>query len=308
VTCYHPIPAWLSKNENLNGKKKVVFSQQNGDASKPLLIPCGQCIGCRLERSRVWALRCVHEASLYTENCFITLTYDDEHMPEDGSVNKRDWQLFMKKLRKNYPDVKLKYYMCGEYGNDDYQISKLGRPHYHACLFNFSFPDAVLFSVRNDIRIYTSEILSNLWQKGFVTIGDVTFESAAYVARYVAKKITGEQADSHYYKVNYETGELNQISPEFNLMSRRPGIGYDWWRRYNADTHKDFVTINGVKMRPPRYYDTQLEKTDKELLDEIKLKRKLQSYEKYYDNLTDRLLVKEKIKLRKYKQLPRNAI
>ena len=152
------------------------------------MVPCGQCIGCRLERSRQWAIRCVHEASLHTDNCFITLTYSPDCLPSDGSLNHDDFQKFFKRLRKHIAPKKIRYYMCGEYGEDLQQPSKLGRPHFHACLFGLDFDDKQLYIVRDDVKLYTSATLEKIWGKGFVTIGDVTFESAAYVARYIAKK------------------------------------------------------------------------------------------------------------------------
>lgn len=204
-------------------------------------LPCGQCIGCRLERSRQWAIRCVHEASLHKENCFITLTYDEEHIPKDHSLNKRDFTLFMKKLRKKYGS-KIRFFMCGEYGD------QLLRPHYHACLFNFRPPDLLPWAVRADkITLYRSAAMEKLWSRGYVTVGDVSFESAAYVARYVVKKVTGSKAADYY----------RDKLPEYTNQSRRPGIAAGWLEKYKTDVYPlDKIVIrDGTQCRPPRYYD-----------------------------------------------------
>ena len=119
-------------------------------------MPCGQCIGCRLERSRQWAIRCVHEASLWPDNCFVTLTFDDDNIISSGSLVKADFQKFMKRLRKRFGKG-VRYFHCGEYGD------LLGRPHHHACLFNFSFPDRYLWSSSGGVNLYRSPTLEELW-------------------------------------------------------------------------------------------------------------------------------------------------
>jgi len=191
-------------------------------------------------------MRCLHEASLYDDNCFITLTYDDEHLPSDLSLHKKDFQDFMKRLRKNYPDVNIRYYHCGEYGEEKQ------RPHYHACLFNFDFDDKIKWKKQNDFWLYVSETLNKIWGKGYCVIGDVTFDSAAYVARYIEKKLLTsdqEKKDAHY------KGRL----PEYTTMSRRPGIGRGWYDKYKNDIYpSDFAVIGERKVKPPKFYDNLL--------------------------------------------------
>lgn len=192
MPCYSPLDAW--RPDPSTGSKKLIFVYHPARCAGPtpdLQVPCGQCVGCRLERSRQWAVRCVHEASLYTDNCFVTLTYNDDFLPEDRSLHYRHFQLFMKRLRKRHGDG-VRFYMCGEYGE------KQGRPHYHACLFNFRFSDMRLWQERNGVKLYRSAELERLWPFGFCSVGEVTFESAAYVARYIMKKVTGDAAESHY--------------------------------------------------------------------------------------------------------------
>lgn len=206
-----------------------------------LLVPCGQCWGCRLQQSREWAVRCVHEASFHKQNCFLTLTYDNAYLPENGSLVKKHLQDFWKRLRKYVGERRIRYYACGEYG------SQLLRPHYHAIVFNWWPDDALLFSFRGRTRFFVSSVLCRLWPYGFHTVSDVTYNSAAYVARYVLKKITGDAASEHY----------GDRIPEFTVMSRKPGIGFDWILTYPGDVYPaDFVVINNkMKLKPPRYYD-----------------------------------------------------
>ena len=290
MPCFKPIKAWRSEERSAaSGKRKITFRPDRG-VGLELQLPCGQCVGCRIERSQQWAIRCVHEASLYEQNCFLTLTYDDEHLPEDGSLNKKHFQDFMKRLRKKFPESRIRYYHCGEYG----EVSN--RPHYHACLFNFDFLDRVFFKETRGSRLYTSPVLDRLWPFGFSTIGDVSFESAAYVARYIMKKVTGDRAKEHYERVNPETGEVVMLQPEYTTMSRRPGIGNDWMKFYSGDVFPHgFVVLRGKKMKPPRYYDEIYEVDDPEEYARLKEKRAKEAIrrEKKGPSLRSREIVKE---------------
>ena len=304
MACYHPITAWYSKYTNDNGKRPLVFAEKDARPfDDPMQIACGQCVGCRLERSRQWAIRCVHEASLHENNCFITLTFNNENLERRDnpwSLDVRDFQLFMKRLRKKF-GKNIRFFHCGEYGEN------FGRPHYHACLFNFDFPDKELWRISNGCRLYISESLSKLWPYGFVTIGDVTFESAAYVARYILKKVTGDNAENHYQWTDEETGEIHPRKPEYTTMSRRPGIGKGWFDLYTSDVYpSDFVVINGKKMRPPKYYDKLYETERPYEFEEIKCNRVENARIHAENNTYDRLTVREKCKLEQIKRLPRN--
>lgn len=252
-------------------------------------VPCGQCIGCRLERSRQWAIRCVHEASLHDANCFITLTYNNANLPSDGSLDLDHFQRFMKRLRKKHGEVR--FFHCGEYG------SSLGRPHYHACLFGFDFADKKLWKVtESGSRLYRSESLEQLWPYGYSSIGDVTFESAAYVARYIMKKVTGKKAEEHY----------NGLKPEYTTMSRRPGIASGWFEKFSSDVYpRDEIIIRGKKMKPPRFYDSQFEVLDPDAMSDIKVRRKKQAKKRSADNTYDRLEVRRKVKESQIKSLIR---
>ncbi|AKI26923.1 replication protein VP4 [Gokushovirinae Fen672_31] len=277
----------------------MTFRRDASWSGVPIKVPCGQCVGCRLEKSRQWAMRCMHEKKLHNNNCFITLTYDNDHLPPGGTLVKRDLQLFMKRLRKER-GAGVRFYACGEYGDFN------ARPHYHAILFNCDFFDRRLFSRGAGAKhpVFTSVGLSELWTAGLSVVGDVTFESAAYVARYVMKKITGSKAADHYAVVDGD-GVVTDRLPEFTVMSRRPGIGFEWFRRYGVESYAhDSVIVNGRPVRPPRYYDTKYELTDAEHLAYWKVVRRRRAMKMRADNTPDRRRVKEvlQIKLLKMKE------
>lgn len=302
MTCYHPIQAWRKRGafDPRTGKWPLTFKHQDGVL--PVLIPCGHCIGCRLEYSRQWAIRCVHESLMYEHNVFVTLTFDDKHLPPDLSV--RDVQLFMKRLRKEKNGSRVRFFAAGEYGE------KLGRPHYHIILFNCDFEDKVYYKTVRGNRLYVSPTLDKLWGNGFAVIGDVTFESCAYVARYVTKKINGDKADEHYYLPGTDLIR----TPEFATMSRKPGIGRPFLDKYKNDVYGyDRVLIRGHLSKPPTFYDRCLETLDPDeyartLKKRLKVKRHMLLH-RAADNTPERLDVRERCKLnsinflaRKYEQ------
>lgn len=306
MACFHPLSAYRLDNG------EILF-HDNGKG-RPLELPCGQCVGCRLERSRHWATRCVHEASLHQDNVFITLTYNPENLPPDCGLRKKHFQNFLKRLRKFIAPKKIKFYMCGEYGDTT------NRPHYHAILFGHNFSDWVyLFDSPSGEPIYTSPTLEKIWSHGFVTIGSVTFESAAYVARYCMKKINGPLKDKinektglkHYERINLFNGEVCEVWPEYSTMSRGGrsgrGIAHDWINKYKFDVYpKDFTTIRGVRMSPPRYYDRYLESIDPMMYDDIKAGRELTMYKLFEDNTELRLAQREIVKEAQFNQLKRS--
>jgi len=258
MPCFRPLPGWRTRAPNPNtGNLGITFSFKDANPDRPLEIPCGQCRYCRFEHSRQWALRCFHEASLYQNNCFLTLTYSDQFLPKNHSLDYTAPVLFMKRLREKYGSG-IRSYGCAEYGE------KLGRPHYHIAVFNHDFYDKKLFKKSLENKLYTSEQLSGLWPFGHSTIGDLTFESAAYIARYVTKKITGEASQKHYERTCPTTGEIHTLLPERSIsVSRRPAIGKDWYEKYGKFVRDhDFVIIRGHKMRPPKYYDRLHERLD----------------------------------------------
>lgn len=275
MPCYKPLRAYQSEVPAANGKRQVFFSFSA--RTIPIDLPCGQCIGCRLERSRQWAVRIMHEASMHERNCFITLTYDDDHVPDDHSLHVSHFQKFMKRYRKSRGEVR--FFHCGEYGEKFY------RPHYHACIFGDDFSDKQPFSGSSASPLFVSDSLSKLWKFGFSTVGELNFESAAYCARYVTKKVTGEKAAEHYMRVSAVTGEIFEVAPEYTTMSRRPGIGRGWYDRFGPEVFPlDRVVVRGVECKPPKFYDNLYEIDSPENFLALKEKRKLDSQSKYSDN------------------------
>lgn len=304
MTCYSPLRAWYSHEIGASGKRQITFNPSRAyERDAPINVPCGQCVGCRLEKSRQWAMRCYHESQLYENNCFLTLTFDDKHLmerPNPLSLDVRDFQLFMKKYRKKYGSG-IRFFHCGEYGNINL------RPHYHAIIFNHDFADRTLFKITNGHRLYISAELSKLWPYGYCTIGNVTFESAAYVARYIMKKVTGDAKEDHYKTVNPVTGEILPRKPEYVTMSRRPGIGKGWYEKYGKYTYDhDHVVINGKTVRPPKYYDNLYQNDSPVDWDYIKDQRATKALDYSCNNTPDRLRVREAVLQKKLDRLPRN--
>lgn len=299
MPCYHPLAGYRSRELNPSGKRSIVFNPNQGYRDMPVDVPCGQCIGCRLERSRVWAVRCMHEAQMHEQNCFLTLTYRDSCLPHNGSLELKHFQDFMKRFRFHCGEG-IRFFHCGEYGE------KFGRPHYHAIIFGFDFPDKILVEVKNENSLYTSDLLDSLWPHGLSRIGAVSFDSAAYVARYVTKKITGPSAEDHYTKLNLSTGELAPIKPEYTTMSRRPGIGKTWYETFKTDVFPhDYLVVNGKKTRVPKYYASQYEITNPVEFEKIKLQRVVEAQKHAENNTLDRRLVRETIQKLKMKLLNR---
>lgn len=294
MACYFPLEAWRSDDGSIH------FDSRYRHRDRSLKLPCGRCVGCRLERSRQWAIRCVHEAQMHDDNCFVTLTYAPEHLPSPPSLCLPDFQKFMKRLRKAI-GKRVRFFHCGEYGE------KVGRPHYHACLFGWRPDDLKLYSQRDSVRLYSSDFLANVWGKGFVTVGDVTFDSAAYVARYIMKKVNGDDAQDHYTRVDPLTGEVYQAVPEYVTMSRRPGIASGWYEKFSSDVFpSDSVVVRGREIRPPRFYLERLKSDDSFLYDDIKSKRD-DVAKLHVDNNTERrLLDRHEVQQARLRKLPRN--
>lgn len=312
MPCYHPRDVWRSpRHLSKSGKPRIFFSKPSLFYASPrhiefyapeqFQIPAckPKCVGCIESYSRSWAVRCWHESLKHDQNCFITLTFNDQFLPKNG-LDHRYFQLFMKRLRRYLDSAgagRLSYFMCGEYGEKNF------RPHFHACFFGFDFPDRVLFSVRDGVRLDTSDILSSLWSDpvskesyGFSSVGDVTFESAAYVARYVAKKVSKAEADSHY----------QGRKPEYARMSLRPAIAKRWIASYRDSVYpSDAVVLpGGAKVKPPRYYDKSLELTDPAMSSTVKSNRQDRARQSP-DNTPERLAVREKVKQAQFKMLMR---
>lgn len=295
MTCYHPIRA-LIVGETDAGKKKLKFvskdydntyKKANGetfDVYEEVLLPCGKCIGCTVDRSRQWATRLMLELKYHEKACFVTLTYNDEHLPacdyidQNGNekvsytLNKGHLQKFMKRLRRHYEPQTIRFFACGEYG------SKSMRPHYHLILFGVDFSeDRYIHEVRDGYVMYRSPTLEKIWTDpetkesyGFSLIAQVNWNTCAYVSRYCTKKKYGKQ------NIYYQTFNLQ---PEFNLMSRRPGIGAQFYKENGEQVYINqeiFLSNNkgGLKVRPPAYFDRLYDIDHHEEMEEIKKNRK----------------------------------
>uniref|UniRef100_A0AAU8B8D0 Replication initiator protein n=1 Tax=Dulem virus 113 TaxID=3145590 RepID=A0AAU8B8D0_9VIRU len=312
MACYHPLFALPERNPRSNqvyltenGKPRLrVFSPSvNIDLDDPELIrlPCGRCIGCRLEYSRQWANRCLLELEYHKEACFITLTYDDDHIPISWysdpatgeampalSLRKRDFQLFMKRLRKALGDVQIRFFAAGEYGKLTF------RPHFHAIIFGWKPKDLVYYRTsETGYTYYNSPFLDEVWtgplnefgqmayskgsitplssrsKNGMVVVADCTWETCAYVARYTAKK-------SNTYGPSYF--ESFNIEPPFSLMSRKPGLGRQWYDDHPDVYDYEYINLStkdgGKKFKPPKYYDKLFDIENPEKSAEIKAIRK----------------------------------
>lgn len=294
MPCYHPITAWRVPGG--------VSFRPRPDC-QDIKLSCGQCIGCRLQRSVEWAIRLVDENRFHTESSFITLTYDQKHLPKDGSLDLKHFQHFMKRLRKELYPKQIRFFHAGEYGE------RFGRPHYHAIIFGHGFFDGHSHKTtdRGD-KTWSSFTLDKLWSKGMNTVGAVTFESCAYVARYCIKKVNGKRAAAHYERICEATGEIFVLKPEYCTMSRRPGIGFKHFMKHSQTIYRsDSVLSRGVPCRPPRFYDKQLEKQDFWEYERIKSDRECALMMSDKSNRTrDRLAVREAVKLAQIGHLTRD--
>lgn len=246
MSCFRPLSAY---RDRFTGD---VTLGNGGSNDVWLELPCGKCIGCLGDRARAWSIRIMHEASLYDANMFVTLDYSPEALPASLSLEYRDYQLFMKRLRRRLdgrsqaPDGKfpIRFFCAGEYG-DRYK-----RPHWHAILFN-CWPED---TVRYQNGTYRSRTMEDVWENGRVVIGQVTARSACYVAGYTLSKLE-KRAEDYEDVVSVRTGELSTRRREFVTMSRRPGIGAWWFERYAGDVFPhDAAVQDGCEYKVPRFY------------------------------------------------------
>lgn len=320
MPCYNPLEGW-------RGPKGWTYHRRESFGDR-LAVSCGQCLGCRLDHRKMWAARILHEAQVWDEPCrhkpedkcaghhwgnsFVTLTYRSRaecngdawrspkqqlengyYLPDEPwlwSLNKKHIQKFLKRLRKFFRPNRIRYYHCGEYGD------KFDRPHSHLVLFNCDFPDKQLLQQRQGQSLFYSVTLEKLWPYGFSSIGEVSFESAAYVAGYCIKKITGELADDHYLRYD-DNGVAWWLEPEYSTMSRRPGIGKHWYDLYKNDVFpSDEVPCPGAAQpvinTVPQFYTDILEEEDPEKHRAVKLARRAYMLENKSEYTPERLKAK----------------
>ncbi len=286
MPCYHPVEI------------RITPKGATQQSSYEQVVPCGNCIGCRTEQSRQWAVRMMHEAREHKHKQFITLTIDDKHLNENAELSPKDLSRFFRNLRKEEertadkqerPPKRISYYGCGEYGE------RTSRPHYHALLFGTEFLDRDIGFDSSRPLVWRSETLERIWGRGATEGGAVSMASASYVSGYMRKKVKAK----YYQHANKRTGVLKQ--PEFARMSLRPAIGKRWIQRWWRDVYpRDYVVINGYESKPPRYYDKFMDLEDKkggtperrELMETVRDKR----YEEAKDLTKYQLAAGEKIR------------
>ncbi len=314
MACYKPLKGY--KDITTGG---LTFNKKN--THSPLEVACGQCLGCRVDHRIMWAIRIVHESYMHLDNhgnSWLTLTYRDadacteeqfgkgHYIPADYSLRPSHVQKFIRALRKQNPDHKIRYFYCGEYGDENQ------RPHYHICLFNHQFHDQTLFEDNEGLYTYTSPTLENLWPYGFSTVAELNFDTASYTAGYAAKKITGKKAIEHYLRCD-EHGEAYWLLPEYIRMStgrEKPcGLGAAYYAKFKNDifpSDETPVPGKGVVHLVPRYYTQILEKTDPKTHELVReLRRKF--YTEHREDFTpERIQSKYIIARQKQSQLKRN--
>ena len=337
LPCYHPLKAFVLGEKDGKRLLKVTSYEVDhlercgegfaccthpaygrpGDVTEFIEIPCGKCSGCRLQRSREWANRCMLELEYHKSSYFVTLTYDDGHVPihyysdpETGealpsmSLVKRDFQLFMKRLRKKFGEG-IRFFASGEYGSQTF------RPHYHAIIFGLVLDDLVPYKrSAQGFQYFNSASLQEVWPNGFAVVAPVTWETCAYTARYVMKKLTGPEAEFY---------ENFNIVPEFSLMSRKPGIAWQYYEDHPDLYEHEFINIStekgGRKFRPPKYYDKLFDLDCPEESARLKAVRQKMAAEAQKAKLQkttlsylDQLAVEERNQLARIKSLKRSCI
>lgn len=237
-------------------RRLVMSPTDSFDGGKRYVVPCGNCMSCRLNRARERAVRGVHESKMHKSNLFLTLTYDPEHLPEDLSVSLPHHQQFCRSLR--YHAGPFRYDMCAEY-------SPLRmRAHYHYIGYGLALPDLVPWGrSKSDELLYTSATLDKAWGKGLAFVGEVNMQSIEYVNRYTQKKILEAEQPEDVLAFNGLTGEFSRLAPEFRRSSTDPGIGIPFFERWRSDFARgDFCVINGRKYPVPQLYLRHLAAAD----------------------------------------------
>lgn len=301
MPCTRPVHGY----RGLDGKLK-----QGGPTSHldTLTVACGKCMGCRIDRTQDWTKRLLAELRMHDEACFVTLTYDEAHLPIDLSLDVRDWQLFADRFRKRFG--RFRYYQCGEYGEET------DRPHHHAIIFGHDFySDRQLYRVTPYGKLFTCEKLSRTWGKGHVVLGDVTPETCRYVAGYVQKKLYGDRAYDEYataWAPDHRTGELLPQMwkrPPFATMSLKPGIGQSYIDKYGDEVYAfDQFVETGKPLRPPKFFDKWLAEKDPERLEHFQHERAERGKRYHEHNTPERLAARDRVGQYRAQQIKRDTI
>lgn len=286
MQCLAPLDAWRTPS---GGVTLSILSRRSGHPRDYLRLPCGKCVHCVLEYRRQWTVRVCHEAQLYEQSCMITVTYDDAHLPFASSLCREDFQKFVKRLRKEVGDVRVFY--CGEYGDVG------GRPHYHAILFGFDFPDKEFVAFRGEFPVFRSCQLQRIWGKGRTEVGTVSVAGAAYVAGYVVAKLSGEASGHVDAEICSNPFALDR---PFVGMSLKPGIGFWWFMRYYREVYPlDRVVLEGREQAPPRVYDKWLKELRPQLYARVKRAREAARVVDHPDDRDSRRMVIQEVSLAK---------
>ncbi len=281
MPCYTPLKGY---KDIATGK--LVFDNKN--APQQMEVACGQCLGCRVDHRLMWSIRIIHEASMHEHNygnSWATLTYRDPDACTDqqfkngqflhwkANLNPSHMSDFIRSLRRANKDHKIRYFYCGEYGEENQ------RPHYHICLFNHSFNDQYLWEDDEGLYTYTSNELQSHWPWGFTTTAALTLRNAAYTAGYALKKITGKKAEQHYLRCD-EHGEAYWLLPEYIRMStgrgKPSGLGASFYEKFKSDifpSDESPIPGHGSKHLVPRYYQNILAGERPAVLEQIKALR-----------------------------------
>lgn len=299
MSCTSPVLVWDSKVVNESGKRSPVFTATKGIPGSEHYIPCHQCTGCRVDHGSTWKLRLIQESRFHDMKSFLTLTINEAHYPKDGSIRKKDLQLFFRRLRKHYPGLKVSYYAVGEYG------TRTGRAHYHVILFGWDFHVDRRPHSKNEFghQLYKSATLDAIWGKGECLIGAVSSTSCGYVSGYAMKKVNGKRAEEHYRHVDKVTGETWIREREFSLISTRPAIGLRHFQKYANQMYiRGSVIDMGRELPIPKYYDRKLGEVDPGRLERVKDARIAKALDHPEDSTPERLLVKEALLLAKRRE------
>ena len=279
MACFSPMKGYRKPGGG------VTFRRSESSGSF-LNVKCGMCIGCRADRRDDWVTRLYHEAQTSETSVFFTLTYDSDNLPMGGTLAKKDFQLFMKRLRKRIEPLKIRFFAVGEYGD------KTKRPHYHGIIFGFDFPDRGITGSRKGNPVFRSDLLESCWRFGSSELSVCSVGVIKYVAGYHMKKFIGDRSSEYYLeryqRVDYRTGEIYEVEPEFQLCSTRPGIGHDWYRKFGKSDAlaNGFCVLDGTRRPIPRYYLYLLEKDDPELYERL-MEEKSTEMERFADDYTD---------------------
>ncbi len=294
MACYKQLRAYKSPEGKISWPK-LGSKASDHEALFPLRLNCGKCIGCRISNTKDWAVRSMHEAQMHPQNSFLTLTYSDEKLPDDRGLRVDHWQKFAKKVRNHCGPFR--FLEVGEYSD-----APEFRPHYHALIFGHDWHETRVKLQRKpwETPLFASSILEKLWPHGIHAIGELNYKTAAYVAGYCLKKLSGEYAERQWDRLDTETGEWWQVPPEHALMSRRPGLGTAWFEKYGDDVYpSDEVIVDGKQLRPPAFYDTLLKRKDERMFRELETKRRNSVREHAEDHTDERLKIREEIAERK---------